>query len=78
MNATRILRAAVCGWLALGGPAAAQELGVVRGIDHVGPMVRLENFDSAVDVWTGQLGFSATPVLLSPLGAKNSLIWFED
>lgn len=78
MKATRILGAAMCGFLALGGQAMAQELGVGRGIDHVGPMVRLENFDAAVDVWTGQLGFSATPVLLSPLGAKNSLIWFDD
>ena len=78
MIARRILGTLTFALLALGGPAAAQDLGVVRGIDHVGPMVRLENFDSAVDVWTGQLGFSATPVLLSPLGAKNSLIWFED
>jgi hypothetical protein len=27
---------------------------------------------------THQLGFSATPALLSPLGAKNRLIWFND
>lgn len=78
MKARRILGAAVCGFLALGGQAMAQEPGVGRGIDHVGPMVRLENFDAAVEVWTEQLGFSATPVLLSPLGAKNSLIWFDD
>ncbi len=68
----------MCGLLALGSQAVAQDLGVGRGIDHVGPMVRLENFDSAADVWTNQLGFSATPALLSPLGAKNRLIWFND
>lgn len=68
----------MCGLLAFGGLAAAQDLGVGRGIDHVGPMVRPENFDAAVSVWTDQLGFAATPALLSPLGAKNSLIWFDD
>jgi hypothetical protein len=66
------------GLLALGVEATAQELGDGRGIDHVASLVRLENFDDAVDVWTHQLGFAATPVLLSPLGAKNSLIWFSD
>ena len=79
MNAKRrILWTAACGLLALGCQATAQGLGDNRGIDHVGPLVRLENFEDAVDVWTGQLGFAATPVLLSPLGAKNRLIWFED
>ena len=78
MNATRILGAAVCGLLALGGPAAAQGLGDGRGIDHVAALVRLENFDAAVNVWTSTLGFSATAALLSPLGAKNRLIWFDD
>jgi catechol 2,3-dioxygenase-like lactoylglutathione lyase family enzyme len=68
----------MCGLLALGGQAAAQELGDGRGIDHVASLVRLENFDSTVDIWTDQLGFSATPALLSPLGAKNSLIWLSD
>jgi catechol 2,3-dioxygenase-like lactoylglutathione lyase family enzyme len=71
----------VCGWLAfgpLGAAAAAQELGDGRGIDHVGPMVRLENFDAAASVWEDQLGFALTPALLSPLGAKNRLIWFDD
>jgi catechol 2,3-dioxygenase-like lactoylglutathione lyase family enzyme len=68
----------MCGLLALGGQAAAQELGDGRGIDHVGPLVRLENFDVAANVWTQQLGFSLTPVLLNPLGAKNRLIWFSD
>jgi catechol 2,3-dioxygenase-like lactoylglutathione lyase family enzyme len=69
---------AMSGLLALDGQVMAQELGDGRGIDHVGPLVRLENFDAAADVWTGQLGFSATPTLLSPLGAKNRLIWFDD
>lgn len=78
MNARRILWTMMCGLLALGGQAAAQELGDGRGVDHVGPMVRLENFDAAASVWTGQLGFSLTPTLLSPLGAKNRLIWFSD
>jgi Glyoxalase-like domain len=69
----------LCGALALGGhQAAAQGLGNGRGIDHVGPMVRLENFEAAGDVWSQQLGFSLTPALLSPLGAKNRLIWFSD
>lgn len=78
MNMRGILRTLTFGLLALGGQASAQGLGDGRGVDHVGPMVRLENFEDAVDVWSDQLGFSATPVLLSPLGAKNSLIWFED
>jgi catechol 2,3-dioxygenase-like lactoylglutathione lyase family enzyme len=78
MNAGRIQSIMMCGLLALGGHAAAQELGDGRGIDHVASLVRLENFDSAADVWTQQLGFSATPALLSPLGAKNRLIWFDD
>jgi catechol 2,3-dioxygenase-like lactoylglutathione lyase family enzyme len=68
----------VCGLLALSGPAAAQELGDGRGIDHVASLVRLENFDATASVWTDQLGFAATPALLSPLGAKNRLIWFDD
>ncbi len=74
----RILWIVMCGLLALGGQAAAQGLGVDRGIDHVGPMVRLENFDAASAVWSDQLGFAVTPALLSPLGAKNRLIWFSD
>lgn len=78
MKSGRMQSIVMCGLLALGSQAIAQDLGVGRGIDHVGPMVRLENFDSAADVWTNQLGFSATPALLSPLGAKNRLIWFDD
>ena len=74
----KILWTVVCGLLALWSPAMAQELGDGRGIDHVASLVRLENFDDAADVWTEQLGFSATPALLSPLGAKNRLIWFDD
>jgi catechol 2,3-dioxygenase-like lactoylglutathione lyase family enzyme len=74
----RILWTLMCGLLALGGQAAAQELGDGRGIDHVAALVRLENFDAAASVWTDQLGFAATPALLSPLGAKNRLIWFDD
>jgi catechol 2,3-dioxygenase-like lactoylglutathione lyase family enzyme len=77
MNARRILWTLLCGLLALGGQAAAQGLGDGRGIDHVGSLVRLENFEAAGDAWT-QLGFSLTPALLSPLGAKNRLIWFSD
>ena len=38
MNAKRLLWTAICGLLALGIPAAAQELGDGRGIDHVGPI----------------------------------------
>jgi catechol 2,3-dioxygenase-like lactoylglutathione lyase family enzyme len=68
----------MCGLLALAGSAGAQGLGDGRGIDHVASLVRLENFDGAVEVWSEQLGFATTPVLLSPLGAKNSLIWFDD
>jgi len=78
MSARRIFWTLTLGLLALVSPATAQGLGDGRGVDHVGPMVRLENFEDAVDVWRDDLGFSATPVLLSPLGAKNSLIWFED
>jgi catechol 2,3-dioxygenase-like lactoylglutathione lyase family enzyme len=64
--------------LVLGGQASAQQLGDGRGVDHVGLLVRSENFDSAANVFTSQLGFAATPALLSPLGAKNRLIWFAD
>src|SRR3954447_5003469 len=78
MNAKWILWTAICGLLALAGTAAAQGLGDDRGIDHVAALVRLENFDAAASVFTNQLGFSATPALLSPLGAKNRLIWFRD
>jgi catechol 2,3-dioxygenase-like lactoylglutathione lyase family enzyme len=68
----------MCGLLVFGGRAAAQGLGDGRGIDHVASLVRLENFDAATNVLTNQLGFAATPALLSPLGAKNRLIWFSD
>ena len=78
MNARRILWTLMCGLLMLSGPVAAQSLGDGRGIDHVGLLVRLENFDSAVNVMTQQLGFSATAALLSPIGAKNRLFWFND
>lgn len=78
MKGRRILWIALCGLLALGGQAGAQGLDVGRGVDHVGPMVRLENFDATADIWANQLGFSLTPALLSPLGAKNRLIWFGD
>ncbi len=74
----RILWTAMSGLLALGGQVVAQELGAGRGVDHVAALVRLENFDAAASVFTDQLGFSATPALLSPLGAKNRLIWFDD
>ncbi len=77
MNARRILWIVICGLLALGGQAAAQGLGDGRGIDHLGPMVRLENFEATGEIWK-DLGFSLTPALLSPLGAKNRLIWFKD
>lgn len=59
-------------------PAAAQDLGLGRGVDHVAHLVRAENFTATGDIFTNQLGFAATPPLLSPLGAKNRLIWFED
>ncbi len=78
MSGRRIFWTLTLGLLALVGSATTQGLGDGRGVDHVGPMVRLENFEDAVDVWRDDLGFAATPVLLSPLGAKNSLIWFED
>ncbi len=79
MSARRILWAALCGALALGGPAMAghPELGVGRGIDHVGTLVRLENFDATANVMQ-QLGFAVTPALLAPGGATNHLIWFND
>jgi catechol 2,3-dioxygenase-like lactoylglutathione lyase family enzyme len=79
MRSERIVGLALCGLLALSGRAVADDgLGVGRGIDHVGMLVRLENFDAAGDVLTRQLGFSATPVLLAPGGVENRLIWFED
>lgn len=79
MKAKRnIVEVALCGLLALGGRALADGLDFGRGIDHVGSLVRLENFAAAGDVWTRQLGFSATPVLASPAGVENRLIWFSD
>ena len=78
MMIRRIAWTVLCGALAFGHQVSAQELGDGRGIDHVGPMVRLENFDATASVWADQLGFSLTPTLLSPLGAKNRLIWFSD
>jgi catechol 2,3-dioxygenase-like lactoylglutathione lyase family enzyme len=74
----RIGLAMTCGLLALGGQAAAKGLGDGRGIDHVASLVRPENFDDQLNVFTDQLGFSATPALVSPVGAKNSLIWFNN
>jgi hypothetical protein len=76
-----MLGMAMCALLALGGEAVAADkegLGIGRGIDHVGLLVRLENFAAATDVFTRQLGFSATPVLTSPAGVENRIIWFED
>src|SRR3954462_7584258 len=78
MNARRILWTVMCGLLALSGRAGAQGLGDGRGIDHVGLLVRAENFAAAGDVLTHQLGFSATPALVAPVGAKNRLIWLND
>lgn len=76
---SKCIRWFLCGLLlALGGQAAAQGLGDGRGIDHVAALVRAENFESASDVWRDQLGFSISPALLSPLGAKNRLIWLSD
>ena len=77
MSATRISWILTCGLLTLGGPAAAQGLGDGRGIDHVASLVRPASFEDQTDVMN-RLGFSTTPALLSPLGAKNRLIWFED
>jgi catechol 2,3-dioxygenase-like lactoylglutathione lyase family enzyme len=82
MTTKRILWTVLCGTvyglLAFGGQAAAQGLGDGRGIDHVALLVRPESFDATASVFTQKLGFSATPALLSPVGAKNRLIWFRD
>ncbi|HEX3553541.1 MAG TPA: VOC family protein [Thermoanaerobaculia bacterium] len=78
MKTNRIWWTVICALLALAGQGAAQGLGDGRGIDHVASLVRLENFDAAASVLTDQLGFSVTPALLSPVGAKNRLIWFSD
>src|SRR5260370_15320110 len=81
MKSKRLLGMAICGLLALGGQAVAEDregLGIGRGIDHVGLLVRLENFAADTDVFTRQLGFSATPVLASPAGVENRIIWFDD
>jgi catechol 2,3-dioxygenase-like lactoylglutathione lyase family enzyme len=78
MRSERIVGTVICGLLTLGSQAVAEGLGVGRGIDHVGMLVRLENFAGAADVLTRQLGFSATPVLSSPAGVENRLIWFDD
>jgi catechol 2,3-dioxygenase-like lactoylglutathione lyase family enzyme len=78
MNAKRIGLTLVGALLALGGQASAQRLGDIRGTDHVAVLVSPENFDAAGTAFTQKLGFAATPALLSPLGAKNRLIWFRD
>ena len=78
MNARRMLWILACGLLALGVQAGAQGLGDGRGIDHVASLVRLENFDADTNFLADQLGFAVTPALLSPIGAKNRLIWFDD
>jgi catechol 2,3-dioxygenase-like lactoylglutathione lyase family enzyme len=77
MNANRTCWIVICGLLALGGHAAAQGLGVERGIDHVGTLVRLENFDAEANIFA-RLGFSLTAVLQSPAGVENRLIWMKD
>jgi Glyoxalase-like domain len=78
MNATRIVTIVLCGMAALAGQAVAAGLGIGRGIDHVGVLVRLDNFAAEADVLTQQLGFAATPVLQSPEGVENRLVWFDD
>ncbi|HRC88092.1 MAG TPA: VOC family protein, partial [Thermoanaerobaculia bacterium] len=67
------------GWL-LGGAGVAfgQELGSGKGVDHVAVLVRPADFSGARAVFSQQLGFAVTPSLLSPVGARNSLIWFSD
>jgi hypothetical protein len=77
MNAGRIGTILLGALLAAGGTATAQGLGVGRGIDHVGMLVRPENFD-ADSRTLARLGFSETPVLTAPGGIKNRLIWFRD
>ncbi|HEX4496205.1 MAG TPA: VOC family protein [Thermoanaerobaculia bacterium] len=66
-----------CGALAFSGRAVGQELGDGRGIDHVGMLVRPENFAADAKVFR-QLGFTETPVLTSDAGVENRLIWFRD
>jgi catechol 2,3-dioxygenase-like lactoylglutathione lyase family enzyme len=41
-------------------------------------LVRAENFDAVGDVLTHQLGFSATPALVAPVGVKNRLVWLNN
>jgi hypothetical protein len=80
MKARRIGWTLMCGLLAIGGSAtsaAAQGLGVGRGVDHVGMLVRAENFDADSRVWA-RLGFSETTALTAPAGIENRLIWFRD
>lgn len=66
--------------IAFGSQAHAQapaDLGIDKGVDHVTSLVHPDNFDHSIDVFN-DLGFATTSVLLSPLGAKNSIIWFDD
>jgi hypothetical protein len=65
------------GLMLTGAQAGAQSLGVGRGVDHVGMLVRAENFDADSRTWA-RLGFSETAALTSPAGIKNRLIWFRD
>ncbi|HTQ78415.1 MAG TPA: VOC family protein [Thermoanaerobaculia bacterium] len=78
MKIRRTLWILLFGLLACTLPGAAQELGTGRGIDHVGLLARLENFDAVSNIFSEKLGFSLTPALLSPIGAENRILWFRN
>ncbi len=78
MNAKWIGGLLLGGLLAVDGTATAQGLGVGRGIDHVGMLVRAENFAADSRTFARQLGFSETPALTAAGGIENRLIWFRD
>lgn len=57
---------------------ASEPLDVVKNVDHVVTLVRPENYVPARIALSKDLGFRISPGLVSPMGTRNTLIWFED
>jgi len=73
MRSERIVGMALCGLLALGGQAVADDgLGVGRGIDHVGMLVRLVHHSGPVAAGGSWFGFIT---LSSHFARKNGRRW---
>jgi len=57
---------------------ASAPLDVVKNVDHIVTLVRPENYVPTRITMVEDLGFRITPTLVSPLGTRNTIIWFED